>query len=52
MGQKAKGKRPVYFDAPQLDKLLAIVMALAGEVAARTSRHPGTFGSGKRYFID
>lgn len=38
MGQKAKGKRPVYFDEPQLDKLLAIVMALAGEVSVLRER--------------
>lgn len=38
MLKKAKGKRPVYFDEPQLDKLLAIVMALAGEVSVLRER--------------
>lgn len=38
MAKKAKGKRPVYFDDPQLDKLLAIVMALAGEVSVLRER--------------
>lgn len=38
MVKKAKGKRPVYFDEPQLDKLLAIVMALAGEVSVLRER--------------
>jgi len=33
MAKKAKGKRPFYFDNPESDKLLAIVMALAGEVS-------------------
>ena len=33
MARKAKGKRPVYFDDPQIDKLLGIVLALAGEVS-------------------
>jgi hypothetical protein len=30
--KKAKGKRPVYFDEPQLDKLLSAIVALTGEV--------------------
>jgi hypothetical protein len=38
MAKKAKGKRPVYFDDPQTDKLLAIVMALAGEVSVLHER--------------
>lgn len=38
MAKKAKGKRPVYFDDPQLDKLLAIVLALAGEVSVLRER--------------
>lgn len=38
MVKKAKGKRPVYFDDPQLDKLLAIVMALVGEVSVLRER--------------
>jgi predicted nucleic acid-binding Zn-ribbon protein len=38
MIKKAKGKRPIYFDDPQTDKLLAIVMALAGEVSVLRER--------------
>ena len=38
MSRKAKGKRPVYFDDPENDKLLAIVMALAGEVSVLRDR--------------
>lgn len=38
MSRKAKGKRPVYFDDPDNDKLLAIVMALAGEVSVLRDR--------------
>jgi hypothetical protein len=38
MAKKAKGKQPVYFDDPQSDKLLAIVMALAGEVSVLHER--------------
>ncbi|MBW4636045.1 MAG: hypothetical protein KME30_30430 [Iphinoe sp. HA4291-MV1] len=38
MGKTAKGKRPVYFDDPQTDKLLAIVMALIGEVSVLRER--------------
>ncbi|MGK7877207.1 MAG: hypothetical protein AB4426_29100 [Xenococcaceae cyanobacterium] len=38
MGKKAKGKRPVYFEDPQIDKLLAIVMALVGEVSVLRER--------------
>lgn len=33
-----EGKRPVYFDDPQIDKLLAIVMALTGEVSVLRER--------------
>lgn len=33
-----KGKRPVYFDDPQIDKLLAMVMALTGEVSVLRER--------------
>ncbi|MGQ4649392.1 hypothetical protein [Lyngbya aestuarii] len=36
--KKAKGKRPVYLDNPDNDKLLAIVMALAGEVSVIRER--------------
>jgi hypothetical protein len=38
MDKIAKGKRPVYFDDPQVDKLVAIVMALAGEVSVLRER--------------
>lgn len=38
MSRKAKGKRPVYFDDPDNDKLLAIVMALAAEVSVLRDR--------------
>ncbi|HUY20635.1 MAG TPA: hypothetical protein VMV15_15580 [Candidatus Binataceae bacterium] len=38
MSRKAKGKRPTYFENPECDKLLAITMALAGEVAVVRER--------------
>ncbi|MEH2301755.1 hypothetical protein [Nostoc sp.] len=38
MAKIAKGKRPVYLDNPQSDKLLAIVMALTGEVSVLRER--------------
>jgi hypothetical protein len=38
MSRKAKGKRPIYFENPESDKLLAITMALAGEVAVVRER--------------
>ncbi|MEH1999298.1 hypothetical protein [Nostoc sp.] len=38
MTKIAKGKRPVYLDNPQIDKLLAIVMALTGEVSVLHER--------------
>ena len=38
MAKKAKGKRPVYLDDPQVDKLLSIVLALAGEVSVLRDR--------------
>jgi hypothetical protein len=38
MLKTAKGKRPVYLDDPQIDKLLAIVMALTGEVSVLHDR--------------
>jgi hypothetical protein len=38
MSRKAKGKRPVFFENPESDKLLAITMALAGEVAVMRER--------------
>ena len=38
MVKRAKGKRPLYLGDPQIDKLLAIVMALAGEVSVLRER--------------
>ena len=38
MSKTAKGKRPVYFDNAEIDKLLAIVMALTGEVSILQER--------------
>lgn len=38
MSKKAKGKRPVYFDDPQIDKMLAIIMALTAEVSVLRDR--------------
>jgi hypothetical protein len=38
MSRKAKGRRPVYFENPECDKLLAIAMALAGELAVVRER--------------
>lgn len=38
MSRKAKGKRPYFFENPESDKLLAIVMALAGELAVTRDR--------------
>jgi hypothetical protein len=38
MARKAKGKRPVYFENPECDKLLAITMALAGELSVTRER--------------
>ncbi|MEH2170753.1 MAG: hypothetical protein V7K41_29695 [Nostoc sp.] len=38
MRKIAKGKRPVYLENPQTDKLLAIVMALTGEVSVLHER--------------
>lgn len=35
----AKGQRPQFFDDPAVDKLLAMVMALAGEVAVLRDRN-------------
>nr|WP_310523383.1 hypothetical protein [Polymorphobacter sp.] len=37
-GAKAKGARPKYFEDPATDRLLSIVMALAGEVAVVKER--------------
>jgi len=38
MAKTAKGKRPVYLENPQVDKLLAMVMALTGEVSVLRDR--------------
>ncbi|MHC5596189.1 MAG: hypothetical protein ACYTXC_09575 [Nostoc sp.] len=38
MAKIAKGKRPVYLENPQIDKLLAIVTALTGEVSVLHER--------------
>lgn len=35
---KAKGKKPTFFTDPQVDKVLAITMALAGEVSVLRER--------------
>jgi hypothetical protein len=37
-GAKAKGKRPAYFEDPAIDRVLSIVMALAGEVSVLRER--------------
>jgi hypothetical protein len=34
----AKGKRPVYFENPQTNKLLSIIMALTGEISVLRER--------------
>lgn len=38
MTRTAKGQRPTFFDDPQIDRLLAIIMALAGEVSVLRER--------------
>jgi hypothetical protein len=38
MAKKAKGKKPVFFGDPQIDKIVGIVMALAGEVSVLRER--------------
>lgn len=38
MLKTAKGQRPVYLNDPQEDKMLAIIMALAGEVSVLRER--------------
>ena len=38
MPRKAKGKRPAFFDDPQIDTVMGIVMALAGEVSVLRER--------------
>jgi hypothetical protein len=37
-GVKAKGKRPVYFEDPAIDRTLSIVMALVAEVSVMRER--------------
>ena len=36
--RKAKGERPYFFDDPSVDKLLAMLMGLAGEVSVLRDR--------------
>jgi hypothetical protein len=36
--ERPRAKRPVYFNDPECDKLLAIVMAVAGELAVVRER--------------
>lgn len=36
--KKAKGKRPEYFDAPQDERILSILMAVVGEVSVLRER--------------
>lgn len=38
MAKQTKGKRPVYFDDPQVDQLLSIVLELMGEVSVLRER--------------
>lgn len=38
MAKKAKGKKPVFFNDPQIDKMLCIMTALAGEVSVLRER--------------
>jgi hypothetical protein len=38
MAKKAKGKKPVFFNDPQIDKMAGIIMALAGEVSVLRER--------------
>lgn len=37
-GQRAKGKRPEFFDDPAVDRLYSLVLALAAEVSAMKER--------------
>jgi len=36
--RKAKGQRPTYFENPEVDKLLAMLMGLVGEVSVMRDR--------------
>lgn len=38
MSRKAKGKRPSFFKNPDIDKVMGILMALAGEVSVLRER--------------
>ncbi|MEP0751753.1 hypothetical protein NDA03_05915 [Trichocoleus sp. Lan] len=38
MAKKARGKKPIYFENPESDKLLAMVLALTGEVSVLHER--------------
>lgn len=38
MSRKAKGKRPTFFKNPEVDRILAIVMAVAGELSVLRDR--------------
>lgn len=38
MSRKAKGKRPSFFENPEVDRVLAIVMAVAGELSVLRDR--------------
>jgi len=47
----ARGRRPYFFDDPNVDKLLAMIMALAGEVSVlreRLDTHERLAADGKR----
>ena len=37
-GAKPKGKRPQFFDQPETDRILSILMAVAGEVSVMRER--------------
>jgi len=37
-GRKAKGKRPYFFDDPQVERLMNITMSIAGELAVTRER--------------
>lgn len=37
-GARAKGKRPQYFDDPAIDRVLSILLAVAGEVSVLRER--------------
>jgi hypothetical protein len=37
-GAKPRGKRPAYFEDPAIDRLLSILMAVAGELAVTRER--------------